>query len=64
MEMYGEVGEDTKLFDPVMADYPIEFEWYDEHELLPDGGWKAIQEEVQGEMSPAASLTENAPDTI
>ncbi len=56
MEMYDEVGEDTKLFEPVMADYPMEFKWYDEHELLPDGGWTIAHEEE--EMSPIAKKTE------
>ncbi len=26
-----------------LTDYPREFKWYSEHELLPDGGWKVVR---------------------
>jgi hypothetical protein len=61
MEIY---GEDAKPFDQVMADHPMEFEWSDRHELLPDGGWKVAHEEEQGKMSPAASISEQECDAI
>ena len=47
-----------------LTDYPREFKWYDEHELLPDGGWKVVHEEEQEEMSSAASPSENEHDSI
>ena len=47
-----------------LTDYPREFKWYDEHELLPDGGWKVVHEEEQEEMSPAASPSENEHDSV
>ena len=61
MEVY---GEDAKLFDQVTADHPTVFEWHDEHEVVPDDGWKVVHEEEQGEMSPAASSSENEYDAI
>ena len=58
------VGEDTKRFDPLMADCPMEFEWSDKHEAVPDGGWTIAHEEEElspheeEEMSPAAKASE------
>jgi len=58
------VGEDTKLFDPLMADCPMEFEWTDKHEVVPDGGWTIPHEEEEmspheeEEMSPVAKASE------
>ena len=39
-----------------LADCPMKFEWYDKHELVPDGGWKIAHEEE--EMSPVAKTSE------
>ena len=61
MEVY---GEDAKLFDQVTADHPMVFEWHDEHEVVPDDGWKVVHEEEQVKMSPAASSSENEYDAI
>ena len=61
-EVYQDDKNGATLFDRVVADHPMEFEWYDEHSLLPDGGWEMNHNEE--EMSPIACNSETEFDYV
>ena len=63
-EVYQEDEDGATLFDRVVDDYPMKFDWYDEHTLLTDGGWEIVRDEEQEMSPPAASNSENAYDYI
>ena len=49
-ELYHHNEDDTTMFDQALTGEPMmQFEWYDEHSVIPDGGWTITHEE---DMSP------------
>jgi hypothetical protein len=63
-EVNQEDEDGATLFDRVVDDYPMKFDWYDEHTLLTDGGWEIVRDEEQEMSPPAASNSENVYDYI